>query len=131
MYWNHKGKFENHVYKHPFWVIDLCPIPLYQHIVWKYPSSPDVAKVKFYPRHEEIFMFSKGVPSYFDEEMAQIGDVWEISHMQKVEHPAPFPFNLARRCIRASCDRGGGSSMTHLWGVVRLRWRRLIWGGTS
>lgn len=109
IYWNHKGMFREHTYFPPFFVVDLCPIQLYQHIIWKYPSSPDVAKVKFYPRHEEIFWFSKGVPSFFDEEMAQLGDVWDISHIQKNEHPAPFPIQLVRRCIRASCPTGGGS----------------------
>lgn len=52
-------------------------------------------------------MFTKGKPSYFNEEMAQFGDVWEISHIQENEHPAPFPFNLARRAIMASCPKGG------------------------
>lgn len=106
LYWNHKGKWEDRVYKHPFWVIDLCPLPLRQHIVWKYPSSPDVGKNKFYPRHEEIFVFSKGEP-YFNEDLASIGDVWEISHIQENKHPAPFPFNLARRAIAASCPNNG------------------------
>lgn len=106
LYWNHKGKWENKEYKHPFWVIDLCPLPLRQHIVWRYPSSPDVGKNKFYPRHEEIFVFTKGEP-YFNEDMASIGDVWDISHIQENSHPAPFPFNLARRAIAASCPKGG------------------------
>ena len=107
LYWNHKGKWQDGVYKHPFWVIDLCPMPLRQHIVWKYPSSPDVAKDKFYPRHEEIFVFSKGKPSYFNEDAAAIGDVWDISHIQENIHPAPFPYNLARRAVSASCPKGG------------------------
>jgi modification methylase len=107
LYWNHKGKFQDHEYKAPFWVVDVCPLTFYQHIVWKYPSSPDVAKVKWYPRHEEIFMFTKGIPAYFNEEMAQLGDVWDISHMAKNEHPAPFPLRLAKRAIAASCPPDG------------------------
>lgn len=106
LYWNHKGQWRDKEYKHPFWVIDLCPLPLRQHIVWKYPSSPDVAKNKFYPRHEEIFVFTKG-EAFFNEDMAAIGDVWEIQHMQENKHPAPFPFNLARRAIAASCPPNG------------------------
>ena len=43
IYWNHKGKFKNWVYEHPYWVIDKCPTNLFQTIVWNYPSSPDVA----------------------------------------------------------------------------------------
>ena len=108
LYWNHKGQWRDGEYKHPFWVIDLCPLRFRQHIVWKYPSSPDVAKNKFYPRHEEIFVFTKGEPAYFNEDMAAIGDVWEISHInQENKHPAPFPLNLARRAVSASCPKGG------------------------
>ena len=108
IYWNHKGRFENHEYKHCFWVIDLCPIQLAQHIIWNYPSSPDVAKIKWYPRHEEIFMFTKGTASYFNEEAAAIGDVWQISHVDPTnDHPAPFPIGLARRCVYGSCPEGG------------------------
>lgn len=66
-----------------------------------------MAKVKWYPRHEEIFMFTKGKPSYFNEDMAAMTDVWEISHIQANKHPAPFPYNLARRAISASCPKGG------------------------
>lgn len=80
---------------------------LYEHIVWKYPSSPDVAKIKWYPRTEDIFMFSKGKPTYFNEDMASMSNVWEISHIQENEHPAPFPLALASRCIMASCPSGG------------------------
>lgn len=107
LYWSHKGRYSNGVYYPPFWVIGDCPMPLYQHIVWKYPSSPDVAKIKFYPRHEDIFFFTKGKPSYFNEDCAWIGDVWDISHVQKNDHPAPFPLQLAKRCVLASCPKGG------------------------
>lgn len=107
VYWNHKGRFVNGVYYPPFWVIERCPLQLYEHIIWKYPSSPDVAKIKWYPRTEDIFMFSKGKPAYFNEEMASMSNVWEISHIQENEHPAPFPLALAARCIMASCPRDG------------------------
>lgn len=107
MYWNHKGRFEKKTYKHVFWLVEICPLNLFQHIVWHYPSSPDVAKIKWYPRHEEILMFTKGEPQYFDEDMCKLGDVWDISHMQKNDHPAPFPIEIPLRAIKASCPPGG------------------------
>jgi len=106
MYWNHKGKFENHRYKHCFWVIDKCPLWFAQHIVWKYPSSPDVAKIKWYPRKEDVFYFTKGKPKYFNEDMARMTDVWDINHQEQNEHPAPFPTSFAERCILASSKKG-------------------------
>lgn len=107
MYWNHKGKYRDYVYMPPFWVVDKCPLQLYNHIVWKIAASPDFAKSKWWPRHEEIFMFTKGKPSFFNEELAQFTDVWDINNMQNNPHPAPFPLRLARRCIEASCPVGG------------------------
>lgn len=121
MYWNHKGKFDNYSYYPPFWVIDCCPIQLRQHIIWKYNGTPDVAKNKFYPYHEDIFCFSKGKPAYFNEEVASLGDVWEITIEAKNSHPAPFPLKLAKRCISASCPMGGWCT-TRLWGVGQRRW---------
>lgn len=131
--WNHKGQWRDHIYRHPFWVIDLCPLPLRQHIVWKYPSSPDVAKDKFYPRHEEIFVFTKG-RGYFNEDMAKWGDVWDIPHIQENKHPAPFPLQLARMAISAYCPEGGvvydpfmGSGTTALAAIKEKR----DWIGTE
>ena len=104
--WNHKGKYENWEFRHPYWVIDLCPLPLYQDIIWKFPSGPDVALVKFYPRTEHVFIFSKGKPALFNAKYAKKTDVWQITHecSQKVRHPAPFPIQLALNCIGALSD---------------------------
>jgi DNA modification methylase len=104
IFWNFKGKYIDGIYKHPFWVIDNCKHRLVQEIIWKYPSSPDVAKIKFYPRIEYIFYFANGKPKYFNEEMAKMSNVWEFSHMEnnKIDHPAPFPLQLPMRCIGAS-----------------------------
>ena len=106
MYWNHKGKFEDFRFKHCFWIIDKCPLYFAQHIVWKYPASPDVAKIKWYPRKEDVFYFTKGKPKYFNEDMARITDIWEINHQEGNEHPAPFPISFAERCILASSEKG-------------------------
>ena len=106
MYWNHKGKFEDHVFKHCFWIIDMTPLNFAQHIIWKYPASPDVAKIKWYPRKEDVFYFTKGKPKYFNEDMAKITDIWEINHQERNEHPAPFPISFAERCVLASSQKG-------------------------
>ena len=104
IYWNHRGKIKDWQYYSPYWVIDACPIPLLQHIIWKFPSSAEVAKVKWYPRKEDIFFFSKGKPKYFNPEMAKLSDVWEINHECNFEydHPAPFPTQIPVRAITAS-----------------------------
>jgi DNA modification methylase len=108
MFWNHKGKYKNWVYYPPYWIVDLCPIQLFQDIVWKYPSSPDVAKVKFYPRIEYIFMFSKGKPKYFNPDFAKLTNVWELNHsMGKIKgHPAVFTDELVSRGVESVTKEG-------------------------
>jgi DNA modification methylase len=36
-----------------------------------------------------------------------ITDVWAIAPETRVAHPAPFPVELAKNCVRRSCPRGG------------------------
>lgn len=107
LYWNHKGKYVDGTFYPPFFIIDLCELNLYQHIIWHNNGGPDVQPIKFFPRHEDIFLFSKGKPAYFNKDCAGLGDVWYIAHGYDKIHPAPFPLSLARRAISASCPPGG------------------------
>lgn len=107
MYWNHRGMIRDWNYISTHWVIDACPIQLLQEIIWKFPSSAEVAKVKWYPRKESIYFFTKGKPAFFNEDMARLTDVWEINHCSEGgEHPAPFPVQLPRRAILGSTRPG-------------------------
>jgi site-specific DNA-methyltransferase (adenine-specific) len=104
VFWNHKGKYRDNRYESPYWITEISPFDFRQDIIWRYPASPDVAKNKFYPRLEYVFWLSKGSPQCFDERSAAQGNVWEINHCSDVslDHPAPFPEPLAKRCITAT-----------------------------
>jgi site-specific DNA-methyltransferase (adenine-specific) len=109
MYWNHRGKIVDFVYQPTYWIVDLCPMQLVQHIIWNFPSSAEVAKIKWYPRKEDIYYFSKGKPAYFNEDMAKLSDVWKFAHegcAQTNDHPAPFPVELPKRAIAGSTTKG-------------------------
>lgn len=108
VFWNYKGRYVDGVYKHPWWVADAFKLRLVQEIIWNYPSSPDVAKIKFYPRLEYIFYFAKGKPKYFNENAASETNLWKFSHHENAasKHPAPFPLQLPNRCISASTLNG-------------------------
>jgi site-specific DNA-methyltransferase (adenine-specific) len=102
VWWNYKGRYRDNRYHSPHWVADYTPFSLRQDIIWRYPSSPDVAVDKFQPRVEHVFWFSKGKPS-MNPEMSRIGNVWDITQNRGViDHPAVFPEELASRCIAAS-----------------------------
>ena len=101
-WWNYKGRYQDSRYYSPHWVEEYSPFDLRQDIIWRYPSGPDVALDKFFPRVEHVFWFSKGKPK-MNPEMAAIGNVWDITQNNgKIEHPAVFPVELAIRCANAS-----------------------------
>lgn len=101
-WWNYKGRYDQNKYYSPHWVIDYTPFDLRQDIIWKYPSGPDVALDKFFPRVEHVFWFSKGKPK-MNPDLASRGNVWEITqHNGSIGHPAVFPEELATICITAS-----------------------------
>jgi DNA modification methylase len=108
VFWNYKGRYVDGVYRGPWWVVDASDLRLVQEIIWKYPSSPDVAKIKFYPRIEYVFWLSSGPPKYFNPDMAKISNVWEFSHHENnsIDHPAPFPIELPTRCAAACTVMG-------------------------
>jgi DNA modification methylase len=110
-YFNIKYRFIDYECKIPFWIVEKSPFKLLNMVIWKFASSPDVAKIKWYPRHEYIFVFIKSNNYYFNENYAKYGDVWEISQVmanskERTEHPAQYPLKLVRRIIESSSKRG-------------------------
>ena len=101
-WWNFKGAYKNNIYTAPHWVEQYTPFALRQDIIWRYPSGPDVALDKFFPRVEHVFWFSKGKP-HMNGDLAKIGNVWDITQNNgAIDHPAVFPQELANRCASAS-----------------------------
>ena len=110
-YLNMKGKWRDYEFQHPFWVVAMSQLKLLNVIIWKFPAGADVAKIKWYPRHEYIFMFVKTNDYYFNEQLAKVGDVWDITHVtymskEKTSHPAQFPLRLVERLIKGSSKEG-------------------------
>lgn len=81
-------------------------------IAWQKPSpSPEKVKDRFVRSYEPVFLFSKKDRYWFDQ-CIQEGerrplDVWTIPTTRIAGHPAPFPVELASRCIRHGCPPGG------------------------
>ena len=81
-----------------------------QEIIWCRPSAfvePSV-KDRPYRQHETIFLLSKSRWYHFDRSALPEESVWHIEPERGVRaHIAPFPVELAERCIRAGCPVGG------------------------
>lgn len=103
----------------PFWVLEDNPFYLKQEIVWHYPSTANVDKIRFFPLFEYVFWFIKDLRRFrWNNEWAIIGNVWEISHITDrnetkvgegsncIQHPAPFPTQLSQTMILATTNEG-------------------------
>jgi DNA modification methylase len=99
----------------PYWIFDHVPFFLKQEIIWHYPSTANVDKVRFYPLFEYVFWFIKDVKNFkWNPEWSVIGNVWCINHMTDrketrlgdVQHPAPFPTQLAQAMVLSTTSEG-------------------------
>lgn len=81
-----------------------------QEIIWCRETAFPEPSVKDRPhrQHEVIFLISKARRYWFDRSALPEESVWHISHERGAPgHSAPFPEELARRCILAGAPIGG------------------------
>ena len=72
--------------------------PVRQIIIWKRQGGINFNKGYFLPTYEVIYLIAKKDFKLAPKANAH-GDVWEIAQERDNEHPAPFPVELAERCI--------------------------------
>ena len=114
---NMKSRIIDGITVPPFWIMDDNPFYLKQEIIWHYPSTANVDKIRFFPLFEYVFWFIKDMTQWtckWNNEWSIIGNVWEISHITDrnetkiddgdncVQHPAPFPTQLSQTMILAT-----------------------------
>jgi DNA modification methylase len=83
---------------------------LRQEIIWCRPTAFCEPSVRDRPhrQHETIFLFSKSRWYHFERTALPEQSVWHIEPERGVpSHIAPYPSELPRRCILASCPDGG------------------------
>lgn len=107
---------------------------LRQEIIWCRDTAFPEPSVKDRPhrQHETVFLFSKARWYHFDRAALTEESVWHVPHERGAKgHSAPFPAELAERCILAGCPLGGtvldpfgGSGTTA--GVAVKRGRKAI-----
>ena len=90
--------------------------PVRQIIIWKRAGGINFNKGYFLPTYEVIYLICK--PDFrLSDKANALGDVWTIPQEAKTPHPAPFPVELAQRCIKSTnalvvCDPFMGSGTT-------------------
>lgn len=99
---NHKVRYEDRQAIHPVRLIDQ---PCYSEVIWDRGVSITLNARKFAPSHEALWGF--GTPHYWNDRANTFMSVWRIKPRVDGEHPCPFPHEIARRPIFASCPPEG------------------------
>ncbi len=101
IFYNHKWRVQNGLLQDRSEIVSK--FPLRQIIIWKRQGGINFNPGYFLPTYEVIYLIAKPDFKLAPKANAQ-GDVWEIPQVRDNKHPAPFPVELAQRCISATTD---------------------------
>lgn len=76
--------------------------PVRQVIIWRRAGGINFNAGYFLPTYEVVYLIAR--PKFqLSEGVSGVGDVWDIPQdTRNPQHPAPFPVELARRCVAAT-----------------------------
>ena len=99
IFYNHKWRVQNGLLQNREDIVSGFPVR--QIIIWKRAGGINFNAGYFLPTYEVIYMIAK--PEFkLTPGANKMTDVWEFPQARGNEHPAPFPVELAQRCIEAS-----------------------------
>ena len=99
IFYNHKRRVQGGLLQDRDEIVRDFPVR--QIIIWKRGGGINFNPGYFLPTYEVIFLICK--PKFKLAPKANAyGDVWDIPHEKNNPHPAPFPVDLALRCIQST-----------------------------
>jgi len=99
IFYNHKWRVQGGLLQDRSDILDGFPVR--QIIIWKRKGGINFNAGYFLPTYEVIYLITK--PEFKLAKGAnKMGDVWEIPQTKGINHPAPFPVELAQRCIEST-----------------------------
>ena len=102
IFYNHKWRCQNLLLQDRSDILEGFPVR--QIIIWRRNGGINFNDHYFLPTYEVIYLIAK--PKFrLSPKANAVGDVWEFDQERRNPHPAPFPVELARRCI-ASVGEG-------------------------
>lgn len=102
IFYNHKWRVQDGLYQQRSEIVE--GLPLRQIIIWKKKGGINFNEGYFLPTYEVIYIIAK--PKFkLAPKMNRYGDVWDIAQERNSWHPAPFPVELASRCIQSSTGK--------------------------
>lgn len=99
IFYNHKWRVQNGLLQDRSDIV--AGFPVRQIIIWQREGGLNFNPGYFLPTYEVIYLICK--PQFKLAAKANAhGDVWEIGKEKSNPHPAPFPVELAQRCIAST-----------------------------
>jgi len=99
IFYNHKWRVQGGVMQDRHDIV--ADFPVRQIIIWKRGGGINFNPGYFLPTYEVIYLICKPDFRLADKANAR-GDVWAIPQERNNPHPAPFPIELAQRCISST-----------------------------
>ena len=97
VFYNHKWRIQKGLLQDRADIMDGFPVR--QIIIWKRSGGFNFNPGYFVPTYEVIYLIAK--PGFkMPNSVLGMGDVWCIQQERGNRHPAPYPVELALRCIR-------------------------------
>ncbi len=101
IFYNHKWRVQNGLLQDRADIV--AGFPVRQIIIWKRKGGINFNAGYFLPTYEVIYLIAKPDFKLAPKANAQ-GDIWEIPQARDNRHPAPFPVELAQRCIDSTIE---------------------------
>ena len=99
VFYNHKDRVQGGLLQSPDEIVRGFPVR--QRIIWHRSGGINFNRGYFLPNCETIYLLCK--PAFKLAAKANaVGCVWRISQERNNSHPAPFPVELAKRCIAST-----------------------------
>ena len=102
IFYNHKWRVQAGLWQDRSDIV--YGFPVRQIIIWKRKGGINFNPGYFLPTYEVVYLICK--PDFKLAPKANaIGDVWDIPQADDNPHPAPFPVELAQRCIESTTGK--------------------------
>ncbi|VDA99907.1 DNA modification methylase [Olavius algarvensis spirochete endosymbiont] len=99
IFYNHKWRVQRGLLQDRQDIVSGFPVR--QIIIWRRKGGINFNAGYFLPTYEVIYLIANPDFKLAPKANAQ-GDVWEIPQARNIDHPAPFPVELAQRCISST-----------------------------
>lgn len=98
IFYNHKWRVQNGLLQVRSDIVEGFPVR--QIIIWQRNGGINFNRGYFLPTYEVIYLIAKTDFKLAPKANA-VGDIWAIPQDRNNPHPAPFPLELAQRCIES------------------------------